>query len=200
MKKTMVAVLLLLGSVGIFAQAGTWYFSILPGYTFSSTAEDYSGYPYYHISVKTKNNFVGSLDAGYFFNDNIALHFGYMYSPGDYKARLNIAGVFTQEYEIDRELNVLYIGPEFAWGSKENQGYVQLNLGYTFGSPSSYIDFYGYRYNMGDIDNELTYGLAAGYRHYWGNVALNLQTTWTHVNDWDVNNFWDLRCGVAWRF
>ena len=36
MKKILIAALLVLGSVGIFAQAGTQYFAIMPGYQFST--------------------------------------------------------------------------------------------------------------------------------------------------------------------
>jgi hypothetical protein len=36
MKKILIAALLVLGSLGVFAQAGTQYFAILPGYQFST--------------------------------------------------------------------------------------------------------------------------------------------------------------------
>ena len=61
MKKLIVGVVFVLASVGLFAQSSN-YFSILPGYQFHGQYMN--------------SSFVGSLDAGYFYSDNVGLHVG----------------------------------------------------------------------------------------------------------------------------
>jgi hypothetical protein len=203
MKRILIAALLILGTVGVFAQAGTWYFSILPGYQFSSTSENVSG-GWYQVKVEGKDNFCASLDGGYFFNDVVGLHFAYVYNPGDGQIKLYdyyYGTGYIGKYGFDRAVNILQIGPEFVWGSKENQGYAQVNVGWTFGSGDTHINFYGHRYDLGNIGgNDFTYGVALGYRHFWGNTGISMQVAWNHIDNFTVNDPVDLRVGITWKF
>lgn len=203
MKRIVIAALLILGSVGIFAQAGTWYFAILPGYQFGSSGENYNG-GWYQVKVEGKDNFMGSLDGGYFFNDTVGLHFAYVYNPGNAKIKVYdyyYGSGYVGEYGVDRSVNMLQIGPEFIWGTKENQGFAQINVGWTFGSGDVHLNYYGTRYDMGNVGgNDFTYGVALGYRHYWGNTGITMQAAWNHMDTWAVNDPVDVRVGVTWRF
>ena len=204
MKRILIAALLILGTVGVFAQAGTWYFSVLPGYQFTSTGTDYH-YNYYGVDVaertRGKSNFMGSLDGGYFFNDVVGLHFAYVYNPGNYKDKLYINGGYIGEWGLKRQVNLLQIGPEFVFGNKVDQGYFQLNVGWTFGSGNTKINFGGTYYDMGNTgSNKFAWGAGLGYRHFWGNTGIDVRTDWNHIQNWPVNNGWDIRCGVTWKF
>ena len=122
MKRIVIAALLILGSVGVFAQAGTWYFSILPGYQIGSSGQSYNDY-WFHYKYDAKNNFQGSLDGGYYFTDNIGLHFAYVYNPGKAKVKVwdntgwatGVPGAYIGQFGVDRQVNILQIGPEFAF-------------------------------------------------------------------------------------
>jgi hypothetical protein len=203
MKRIAIAALLILGTVGVFAQAGTWYFSILPGWQFSSTSENING-GWYGIKIEGKDNFMGSLDGGYFFTDNVGLHFAYIYNPGNGKIKLYdyyYGDGYIGEFGFNRDVNILQIGPEFVWGSKVNQGYAQVNVGWTFGSGDTHVNIYGNNYNLGNVGgNDFTYGVALGYRHYWGNTALAMQVAWNHIDNFTVNDPVDFRIGVTWKF
>jgi hypothetical protein len=205
MKRILIAALLILGTVGIFAQAGTWYFAILPGYSFNSSGSYYNA-GWYAAKAEGKDNFVGSLDGAYFFNDTVGLHFAYLYNPGNAKLKLydytNYGGSgYVGEFGFDRNINVLQIGPEFVWGSKENQGYAQINLGWTFGSGNTDVNIYGHHYDLGNVgSNDFTYGVALGYRHYWGNTGIAMQAAWNHVDQWAINDPIDVRVGIIWKF
>jgi len=158
-----------------FAQGGSGYFAVLPGYQFSSG--------------ETESCFVGSLDGGYFYNDNWGLHVGLNYNSGEFN--LHDLGFGHKHYPYSwmddvykDSFYIFEIGPELAGNVGPGQLYGQFNLGHTFGAEN----------------NEWTYGLACGYRFPINDrVGINVQGTYHRVNDWDTDHL-DLRLGVIFRF
>lgn len=176
MKKTLVIAVMALAlfSVGAFAQAQTGYFSITPGYQFSSSEVD--------------SGWVVGFDGGYYFNDWFGIHGGLLFNEGNFK--VNVPGY--GDFKFDDTFNLIEVGPEFVGkAGAKGQIYGQLNLGYAFGLKVAGMD----------INDEFAYGAAFGYRHFFTDkVALNLQATYHHVTgDWDTNHF-DTRVGVAFKF
>ncbi|OYV99673.1 MAG: hypothetical protein B7X11_05170, partial [Acidobacteria bacterium 37-65-4] len=179
MKKILVAVVLVLGTMGIFAQAGTQYVAIMPGYQFSTGSYTYND-GMFQTKAKGEGNFMFSVDYGYFFTENVGLHAAYLYDKGDYKANLYIPALnwSTGNYKFSRQVNLFEIGPEFATQAGTNgQFYGQLNLGYTFGSGDTKFYYNGHRYNLGNVGgNDWAFGGALGYRYYFNNsVGLGVQ-------------------------
>lgn len=195
MKKVLIAVLLVVATMGICAQ-DKWYFSILPGYQFSTGDAD--------------SCFVASLDGGYFFTENYGLHFAYMYNEGKFKFDYAPYG----EFKFEKNYNLIEIGPEFRTKAGEKgEIYGQLNVGYTFGSTGineNYVVTVGgttYLVNVtGELKNDWALGAAFGYRYFFNKqVGLDLQATYHYLNglkegDFDAKNSWDARIGVTWRF
>lgn len=169
MKKLLIAAVLVLGCMGAFAQAHTAYFSVLPGYQINATNVD--------------RGFVGSLDGGYYFSDNVGIHFGFAYDWGRYRYPSYWNGY--REFELKENFQIMEVGIEIAGDMHgNNQFYGQLNGGYTLGATK----------------NEWVVGGAFGYRYYFNKtVGLNVQATYHYVNEWKVD-LWDGRIGVTFRF
>lgn len=145
-------------SFATFGQAGSGYLSILPGYQFSSGDVD--------------DSFVMSLDGGYFFDDNWALHLGLMYNEGKFNFGKDSFYVFE-------------LGPELASEMGNGKMYWQIiNIGHTMGLSS----------------NEWTYGTALGYRYHVNDKwDFNIQGAYHRVDDLDTDH-WDLRFGFTYKF
>jgi hypothetical protein len=204
MKKILVAMVLVLGTFGIFAQAGTQYFAIMPGYQFSTGSYTYNDGAF-QTKAQGQGNFVFSLDYGYFFTENVGMHVAYMYDKGDYKAQLTYLPLNwgTGDYKFNRTVNIFEIGPEFATQAGTNgQWYGQINVGYTFGSGDTTFYLNGTKYDLGNAgSNDWTLGGAFGYRYYFNNsVGIGAQIAYHHINGWDVNDMWDSRLGVWFKF
>jgi len=186
MKRGIIAALLLLASLGLFAQADTWYFSVLPGYQFSSSEVD--------------TGWVASFDGGYYFTDNVGIHGGFMFNEGNFKVDVPPYGTakFDDMFEI-AEVGVELVGK----AGEKGQIYGQFNVGYAFGLSLDSATIAGMTVSLGDIsvDDAFCYGAAFGYRHFFNDkTALNLQATYHRVTgDWDTNHI-DLRIGVSWKF
>jgi hypothetical protein len=192
----LITVFLMVLGVSAFAQAGSGYFAVLPGYQFSSNSAD-SGY-------------VMSLDGGYFYNDNWGLHLGLNYNEGKFSYDNHDYWVMYP-YTVDGwdhgykdSFYILEVGPELAGNAGKGQLYWQvINVGHTFGA----------------ANNGWTWGTAAGYRYPINDkVGLNVQGTYHRVNGmgydnndywlgygdlFDENfdcNLWDIRFGVIWKF
>ncbi len=165
MKKLIVGMVFILASVGLFAQSSN-YFSVLPGYQFQGNHMD--------------SSFVGSFDAGYFYSDNVGLHVGLIYNPGEFD-------YFKKSFEI------LEAGVEFATTKGDTgQFYGQLNLGSTLGLGSSN---YYYR-----TSNVATYGAALGYRYYFNDTTgINIQGAYHKLGS-GGESFSDVRIGIVFRF
>jgi hypothetical protein len=171
----MFAFLMIMG-VSIFAQSGTGYFDVLPGYQFSSS--------------KVDGGFVASLDGGYFFSDNWGLHMGLQYNEGkfDFGKKGSEKDWWFDKFDEGKGKDSFYIfeiGPELAAKAGKGQVYWQIvNVGHTFGANN----------------NEWSWGTAAGYRYpineNWG---LDVQAAYHRVNSWDTNH-WDIRTGVVFKF
>lgn len=186
MKKTVLMAVLVLSlfSVGAFAQAQTGYFSILPGYQFSSSG--------------VESGWVIGFDGGYYFNDWFGLHGGLQFNEGNFK--MNAPG-YT--FKFDDAFYLLEAGPEFVGKAGEKgQIYGQINLGYAFGLQSSVssVNLYGNTYTV-ETGSAFAYGAAFGYRYFFTDkVALNLQATYHRITgDLDTNHL-DTRVGVAFKF
>jgi len=186
MKKGIIAALLLLASLGLFAQADTWYFSMLPGYQFSSSEAD--------------AGWLASFEGGYYFNENIAVRGGLTFNEGNFKVDVPTVG----EAKISDGFEMAEVGVEFG-GKAGQKGWIygQINLGYAFGLSFDNAKVGGVSYPIGnmDVSDAFCYGTALGYRHFFNEkVALNLQATYHRVTgDWDTNH-WDARVGVSWKF
>lgn len=174
MKKFFAVGLFIIFGVAIFAQGGTGYFSILPGYQFSSGDVD--------------SNFVMSLDGGYFYNDNWGLHLGLMYNEGKFdfgKVLLPTVPPTFLDLKYKDSFYIFELGPEFAGNVGKGQLYWQIfNLGHTFGANS----------------NEWSYGTAVGYRlpinDKWD---FSFQGAYHRVDDWDTDHV-DFRLGFTYKF
>ncbi len=203
MKKVIIAGILVLAGLGVFAQAGTGYVAVLPGYQFNTGSYTYN-YQGLMTKAKGEGNFVTSLDFGYFFTDKIGIHAGYMYDKGDYKASLSYPPFFyTPSYKFSRQVNLFEVGPEFVGQAGQNgQIYGQINVGYTFGGTNTKFYLNGQRYDLGNVgSNEWAFGGALGYRYFFNSsVGLGLQATYHHINKWEVNDFWDARLGIWFKF
>ncbi len=202
MKKWLVGTVLVLASLGLFAQAKTGYVDLLAGYQFGADSQNFSNPPLSgHIT--TKDKWLASFDGGWYFTDRVGLHAGLIYLPTDFKINAAYAGVPIGEHEISRHSQVFEVGPEFVWkAGQKGQIYGQLNLGYAFGSGDDGINYGGTTYKVGGIgDDKFIGGLAVGYRHYftdaWGWV---IQGAYHRVSGWPTNNIWDVRTGIAYRF
>jgi len=210
MKKALLGLLLVMASMGIMAQAHTWYVAILPGYQFSTGNYQYN-YSDGPFVAKTngsgENNFCMSLDGGYYFTKAVGLHFAYYYNEGNYSQNVHFSypGVFDyyDHFKLKRNVNLFEIGPEFAhtWNAC-HQIYGQINVGYTFGGGTTWAYYQGHRYNAGNLgENDWVYGAAFGYRFWFSdNAAFCVQGAYHHVANWDINDIWDARVGVAFKF
>jgi len=201
MRKWLVGVLLVLGSLGAFAQAQTGYFDVLAGYQFRTGSYDIQ-YGTFRAEGHGKNNWLASMDAGWFFTEHVGLHVGYIYNPGKYKINFFDGSTLVGDRNLSRKVHLLEVGPEFIWGSAVNQGYAQVNVGHTFGSGETLYYYNGSTYDLGNLGgNEWGYGAALGYRHYFGDtVGLAVQGAYHHIKNWEVRDAWDVRMGIAIRF
>ena len=202
MKKALLGLLLVMASMGIMAQAHTWYVAILPGYQFSTGNYQYDD-GLFRSNGSGQNNFCFSLDGGYYFTKAVGLHFAYYYNEGNYSTNLRYAGYYIAQFDFKRNVSVFEIGPEFAhtWNAC-HQIYGQINLGHTFGSGDTWYYYGGHRYNVGNVgSNEWVYGAAFGYRFWFtDNAAFAVQGAYHHVNGWEISDSWDARVGVAFKF
>ncbi len=195
MKKLLVAVLLVVATLGICAQE-KWSVSVLPGYQFSTGDAD--------------SGFVASLDGVYYFSENYGLHFAYMYNEGKFKYTYAPYG----EFKFKKNYNLIEVGPEFkTTAGQKGEIYGQINLGYTFGSTSideNYIVTVGgtpYAVHVtGELKNDWALGATFGYRYFFNKqVGIAMQATYHYMNglkegDFDAKNSWDARIGVTWKF
>jgi hypothetical protein len=210
MKKVLIAAVMVLGSLGVFAQAGTQYFAILPGWQWSTGNYEYSEEFIYNnhwyqfrVNGAGENNFVGSLDYGYFFTDNVGIHAAYTYNAGKYHANVHLGPYYFGDYNFDVNLNWIELGPEFVGAVGQNgQIYGQINLGYTFGNSTPNIHIMNGSYPLGDFgSNGFVYGGAFGYRYYFNNsVGIATQLTYHHFVDFPISDLWDARVGVTFKF
>ena len=209
MKASVIGLLVLAVGVGAFAQANTWYVAVLPGYQFSTgnyQEKDYfavGGNVYeWRVNGSGKNNFTGSLDLGYYFTDNVGVHFAYIYNQGKYQANLHLGPYYLGNYQFNRSINIAEVGPEFVFGSKESQGYIQVNLGYTFGNSTPNFQYQGVNYPLGDFGTQsFVYGAAVGYRYYFNDsVGLAVQGAYHHLQHFPISDLWDGRVGITFRF
>ena len=201
MKKWLVGAVLLMAGLGVFAQAHTGYFDILPGYQFNTRDFTVTSGLFRAVS-SGRDNWMGSLDFGWFFTDHVGLHAGYVYNPGDYHTKLYYGPFYLGTTRFSRNINIFEIGPEFIWGTTVNQGYFQLNVGHTFGGGDTKWYYNGHKYDLGNVgSNEWLWGAAIGYRHYFTEtVGMALQGAYHHIQNWEVNDAWDARIGVVFRF
>ena len=148
----------------------------MPGYQFSSGNYQVNSGGFV-ANGSAKNNFAGSLDFGWYFTNHVGLHVGYVYDDGDYHYNFHYGPYYFGDFSLKRQINIAEIGPEFLFGNKVDQVYIQLNAGYTFGGGTTYYYYGGSRYNLGNLgDNTFIYGAAVGYRHYFNDtVALAIQ-------------------------
>jgi len=210
MKKLIVAAIMVLASFGIFAQAGSQYFAILPGYSFSTgnyqeaTNFIYGGHLYeFRVNGSMSNNFVGSLDYGYFFTENLGMHVGYVYNAGQFHANVHVGPYYFGDYKFDRSINLFEVGPEFVGPVGTNgQLFFQVNLGYTFGNSTPNIHTPYGDYPLGDFGTQsFAYGGAFGYRYYFNNsVGIAMQGTYHHYQHFPISDNWDARVGVTFKF
>jgi|WetSurMetagenome_2_1015567.scaffolds.fasta_scaffold02137_6 hypothetical protein len=210
MKKILIAALLVLGSLGVFAQAGTQYFAILPGYQFSTGNYQYSqnfifnNHVYqFRVNGSGENNFVGSLDYGYFFTENVGIHAAYVYNAGSFQANIHVGPYYFGNYKFDKSINWVEVGPEFVGMVGQNgQIYGQINLGYTFGNSTPNLHTAYGSYPLGDFGSQtFIYGGAFGYRYYFNNsVGIAVQATYHHMQDYPISDLWDARVGVTFKF
>jgi len=209
MRKCLLGVILLVASVGVFAQANSWYFAVLPGYQFSTgnyqEADNFifgSNLYQWRVNGSGKNNFMGSLDLGYFFTNNVGVHFAYLYNQGKYQANLHLGPFYLGNYQFNRSLNIAEIGPEFAFGSKQSQTYFQVNVGYTFGNSTPNFQYQGVNYPLGDFGTQsFVYGAAIGWRYYFNDsVGMAIQGAYHHMQHFPISDMWDGRIGVTFRF
>lgn len=210
MKKLILASIFLLAGFTVLAQAGTGYFAILPGYQFSTGNYQYSqnfvyaGHVYeYRVYGSGQNNFTGSLDGGYFFTDNIGIHFAYVYNAGQFRLNGQLGPYYLGDFRFDQNISIAQVGPEFVMSHGSNsQTYFQVNVGYTFGnSTPNFHSAYG-DIAMGDFGTQtFVYGGAVGYRYYFTDMTgLAVQVGYNHFQDYAISNFWDARIGVVFRF
>jgi outer membrane protein OmpA-like peptidoglycan-associated protein len=202
MKKWLVIIVLVLGSLGLFAQAKTGYVDLLAGYQFASDSDSFSNPPLSgHMTLKDK--WLASFDFGWYFTDRVGIHAGLIYMPTDFKLNAAYNGVPIGEFEISRHSQVFEVGPEFVWkAGQKGQLYTQLNFGYAFGSGDDGLNYGGTMYKTGNIgEDKFMGGVALGYRHYftdaWGWVV---QGAYHRISSWPSNNIWDVRTGFAYRF
>jgi len=156
-KKLLIAALLLLGSLAIFAQADATYFSILPGYQFSAQHLD--------------NGFTGSIDAGYMFSDNVGIHVGLIFDRGGYYYPFWWG--YNKSYQLKHNFEIAEVGLEIAGDMHgHNQFYGQLNGGYTLSLQENEATIgaaFGYKYFFNK------------------SVALNVQGAYHYVNHWKID-------------
>jgi len=188
MKKVVLAVVIVLCcAVGVWAQEKTWYMDVLPGYQFKSG--------------KVGSGFVASLDGGYFFTENVGLHFGYTYNEGKFTYEdWDWITNYTWEVSGKSSFGILEVGPEFSWKAGEKgRVYVQLNVGYTM-SAKDIADAEGPSGGV-ELENNWTYGAAFGYRYFFTKkTGLAVQGAYHGVSNWGSASFWDARVGVVFRF
>ena len=143
------------------------------------------------------------MDGGYYFTKAIGLHFAYYYNEGNYQANIHLPYTYLGNYGFKRNVSMFEIGPEFAhtWNAC-HQIYGQINLGYTFGGGTTWLYSNGNRYNLGNLgENDWVYGAAFGYRFWFSdNAAFCVQGAYHHIANWDINDIWDARVGVAFKF
>ena len=63
MKKLAIVLVLMICSLGVFAQDGTWYFSIMPGYQFGSSWSNVDIPSGEQVSIKAKTGLITSFDS-----------------------------------------------------------------------------------------------------------------------------------------
>ncbi len=210
MKKLLIGSLFLMMGLGVFAQAGTGYFAIMPGYQFSTGNYQEDGFITFgnrlyqwRVNGSGENNFIGSLDGGYFFTENMGLHFAYIYNAGRFQLNGHLGPYYLGNYKFDQNINIVQLGPEFAWRSgADGQTYVQVNLGYTFGNSTPTVHTpYGH-VELGEFGNQtFVYGAALGYRFYFNDsVGMGVQVAYNHFQNYGISDMWDGRIGVVWRF
>ncbi|MGD1149094.1 MAG: hypothetical protein ABR961_14225 [Thermoanaerobaculaceae bacterium] len=193
--------LLLLVGLGVSAQENTGYVAILPGYQFPSGSQNLTFTPL-SANLAQKDNWLASLDFGWYVTDHIGLHAGYIYMPNDYELHLWNGSTDLGTSTISHKANIFEVGPEFLWEPQCycGQVYAQLNLGRTFGS--SNFTYGGRGYAVKDTGGgEWSLGAALGYRHFFNDfVGWTIQSAFHHVNYWPSGNLWDVRTGLDFRF
>ncbi|HTQ79623.1 MAG TPA: hypothetical protein VMM92_06480, partial [Thermoanaerobaculia bacterium] len=209
-KKLILGSLFLMLGLGVFAQAGTGYFDILVGGQFSTGNYQYSNYFVYNnalyqwrVNGSGRNNFLGSLDGGYFFTENIGLHFAYLYDAGKFQANFHAGSLYAGSYNFNKDINIGEIGPEFAWkGGGNSQSFLQLNVGYTFGNSTPNVNTVYGSMPLGNFGKQtFVYGAALGYRYYFSQMTgMTIQTAYHHFQDYAISDIWDVRVGVSFRF
>jgi len=209
MRNFWVGLVLLTFATAASAQAATWYFAVLPGYQVSTGNYQVDQYldvggttHRWRVNGSGANNFAGSLDAGYFFNDTFGLHFAYLYDQGKFQANLHLGPHYLGKHQFNRSLDIAEIGPEFAFGSKKSQTYLQVNVGYTFGNSTPNYQYRGVNYPLGDFGTQsFVYGAAIGWRYYFTDaVGLEFQGAYHHMQHFAISDIWDGRIGVIVRF
>jgi outer membrane protein OmpA-like peptidoglycan-associated protein len=193
----------LLLAVGVYAQEHTGYVDILAGYQYPTGNQTQAFLPL-SANLAQKNNWLGSLDFGWFFTDHVGVHAGYIYMPNEYRLRLSSGTTDLGSSSISRDVSVLEAGLELLWKTRCENGqvYAQLNLGHTIGGSNTPFSYGGKSYAWANSGGgEQTIGATLGYRHYFSEViGWAIQGTYHRVSNWPSGSLWDMRTGVTFRF
>ncbi len=197
MKKLLIVVLLAAASLGVYAQAGSMYVAFLPGYASGSGWSSFSTESGWPGSVKADPGFVASVDGSYFFTDRWGFHVGAMFNEGWFKTRFIGYRGYPIEYSFQKRFGIFEVGPEYLLRKMgDGQLYLQANLGFTLGH--SYSDAWsvrqGYKFN-----DSATYGVALGYRRFYGRPGLAIQVAYHRIDAWNTDQF-DVRVGWVYRY
>ncbi len=197
MKKIVIVILLATASMGLYAQAGSVYVAFLPGYAAGSGWASYTSDTGWPGSVKADPGFVASVDGSYFFTDRWALHMGAVFNEGWFKTRTLGYGGHFFESSFQKRYGIIEAGPEFLLRKMgDGQLYLQANLGFTLGH--SYSRSWGLLRTY-KFDDSATYGLAIGYRRFYGRPGFALQVAYHRIDAWNTDQL-DVRVGWVYRY
>jgi hypothetical protein len=179
-------------SLAVTAQTAPWRFSVMPGYPFSSSS---SGQPQdFEVAreLTMKSGWTAGLDSTYLFHSNFGLHVGLSYVQGQFKVRTLVSHFpppFWTGWEFDQSFGIGEVGAEgVAHLSARGELYGQINVGSTFGL------------NNDAGSDGLAYGVALGYRHFFGEHAgIAAQVTYHRLDECKLD-LTDVRVGVTLKF
>jgi len=202
MKKVVLFLMLVGMTFAAHAQAGTWYFSFMPGFQFDSGTSTFPSYTGERGSVQPRSGLVASFDGEYLFTEHIGVHVGMIYNQGRYKEGLlfyplGLRGEWSVGY-FESDFGIIEVGPEYVVSlSRNDQVYFQANIGYTVGHDlrRSYSSRQEAKFKDGAV-----YGVAFGYRHFFGErTGIAAQLAYHRVDKWKTDHV-DARVGVVFRF
>lgn len=211
MKRVLIgALFVLFGATATLAQAQGGYVDLLVGgqsgggnYQSMSIPRSWSHVSWTDtIDGSARAGGMGSFDFGYFFKKNMGLHVGYLYNAGRYTAHIYVDTSNVGSYSFNQGLSIIEAGPEIVFGDRENQEFLQFNLGYAFGGGSPQLTTYGGSFPLGKFsDQSLVFGATFGYRHFFSHgVGVTVQGSLHHLQNYAVTDLFDARIGIVWRF